>query len=362
MLQYILTGLAGIALGIVAMRVWQARGGAAELLPDAQPAGGQADAITATPVEQAEAGKDAASRRTRRLLAGSAVLAALAVGILIFRPFGGEPKAAPNLPTSQEKALADVETMISRLAARLKTNPDDGEGFRMLGWSYVMTGKPELAIKPYKRALVLLPENALVHAGYGEALTGIAGGTVPADAKAEFDKAHAIDPKEPRARYFIAMWQSQHGEKQQALDQWIALANDGPGDATWQADLHNQITKLAADLGVDVSARLKQPAPVTAGASGLPQVSQADIAAAKALPADQQQAMINSMVDGLAEKLKTDPGNVDGWVQLLRSRMVLKQADKAAQDLVAARKALAGNSAGLARVNASARDSGVPGA
>lgn len=83
--------------------------------------------------------------------------------------------------------------MISRLAERLEKNPDDGEGFRMLGWSYVMTGKPDQAIAPYKQALRLLPGNALVLSGYGEALVGAAGGKVTAEAKGMFEQTLKLD-------------------------------------------------------------------------------------------------------------------------------------------------------------------------
>ena len=346
MLQYVLTGLAGLALGIVIMRVWQARESATAAPGETKPA---ASATAATPA------------RTRNLLYAAAALVVIAVGYIALRPASDETAPAARLgAASKADGLADVDTMISRLAERLKANPEDGEGFRMLGWSYVMTGRPEQAIEPYKRALELLPKNATVQAGYGEALVGVAGGTVTDEAKAAFDRARALDPKEPRSRYFLAMWLAQHGKKQEALDQWIALANDGPADAQWQSDLHGQIVKTSAELGIDVSGKLKNPAPSAAPGSP-PQVTKANIDAANSLPAGQQQAMINDMVEGLADKLKSNPGDADGWVRLLRSRMVLKQSDQAGKDLAIARKALAGDAAGLKKVNDAASQYGVPG-
>lgn len=80
------------------------------------------------------------------------------------------------------------------------------------------------------------------------------------------------------------------------------------------------------------------------------------------LTAARELQQINQMVEGLASKLKSNPQNADGWARLLRSRMVLEQRDQAARDLVSARKALAGDQAGLAQVNAVAREVGVPGA
>lgn len=350
MIQYLLTGLAGLALGIVAMRVWQAR----------EPESGSPGAVPAR-VAPAEATSVQTGRTSGKLLLGAGAIAAAAVGIIAWRsvsaPDGGATLTA-TAAVGPTKALDDVDTMISRLAARLEKNPNDGEGFRMLGWSYVMTSRPDLAIAPYKRALALMPQSALVHSGYGEALVGVAKQTVTPEAKAQFDRAIALDPTEPRSRYFLALWQAQHGEERQALEKWVALANSGPADANWQTDLRRQIGETSAKLGIDVSARLKPSAPMAAA----PPVDSSAAQVISALPPAQQQASINQMVDGLAAKLKADPANAGRWVMLLRSRMVLKQGEQAGADLVTARRALANDKSGLASVDAAARELGIPGA
>ena len=352
MLQFLVTGLAGAALGIIALRTWQARD---TLFPkaDVAPADAPADTQTVQPMRLPS---------NRKLLLGAAGLVVLALAILLF--WDGKDADTPSTAAAgaNSQQLADVDTMISRLAERLEKNPQDGEGFRMLGWSYLMTGKPDLAIAPYKRALALLPKQANVHAGFGEALASSAGGKVTEDAKAAFDQALRLDPTEPRARYFEALWLAQNGQEARALDQWITLANSGPADATWQTDVRRQIDMVSKKLGVDVSGRLKSAAGPVGPVGALPPPDPAAVSAANALPETDRRAMIDQMVEGLANKLKANPANPDGWARLLRSRMVLKQPDQAARDLVIARKALAKDPAGLAQVNAVARETGVPGA
>ncbi|HEY6868997.1 MAG TPA: tetratricopeptide repeat protein [Novosphingobium sp.] len=354
MLQYLLTAAAGIVLGIVGMRVWQAR----------EPGAGAPAAPTAdAPAAPATPAKPIARMTPRHALIGAGVLVAAAIGVIALRD--GQPDANPALvppaAATAGKTVDDVDTMIGRLAARLKQNPQDGEGWRMLAWSYAMTGRPEQAIEPYKRALAILPNSALVHSGYGEALVGLAKDQVTPEAKAEFERAVALDPKEPRARYFLALWQAQHGAEKPALDKWVALANEGPADAPWQADVRRKITEVSAKLGLDVAARLKAPTPALGGASP-PPLDPQTIQSANAMPAADRQAMVDQMVGGLAEKLRANPADPDRWVLLLRSRMVLKQADQAASDLATARRALAGNAAGLSKVNAAAKEFGIPGA
>ncbi len=350
MLQYILTGLAGIALGVVGMRIWQSRGAAPESNGEVSDASSGTMGVAS-----------AASPRT--MLIGAIVLVALAGAVFLFRgpattesgseSASGAPSGAPS------QALDDVDTMIGRLAKRLEQNPNDGEGFRMLGWSYVMTGHPEKALEPYRRAITLLPQSAIAHAGYGEAMVGVAKDTVTPEAKAEFDRAIALDRNEPRARFFQALWLAQHGQEKQALEQWITLANDGPADAAWQEDLHKRIRDTASKLGVDVSSRLKNPPPVAAAAAA-PPIDSAAMQSASSLPASDRQAMVDQMVEGLAAKLRANPKDADGWIRLLRSRMVLNQGSQAARDLASARQAFAGNTAELARINAAAREFSVP--
>jgi len=67
------------------------------------------------------------------------------------------------------KPLPDVNTMIERLAARLKTKPEDVEGWRMLGWSYFNTARYKEAATAYARALELDPNSAELKLSYKQA-------------------------------------------------------------------------------------------------------------------------------------------------------------------------------------------------
>lgn len=354
LIQLLLTGLAGVALGVVIMRLIQSR------KEDGQGAGDVSGDI-ASPAADSAARPWQKLTQTQLILGGAAVLAVLAVGILLLRP-ASSPDTAGVLPATPQTGsleaakLDDVDTMISRLETRLKQNRSDGEGFRMLGWSFQNTGKPAEAVLAYANAVKLLPKRADVHAGYGEALVSVAGDKVTAEAKLHFDEALRIDPKEPRARFFSSLYKAQNGNERAALDEWIALSNGAAPDQPWQADVRQRIGKLAAKLGVDVSARLA-PSGSPAAIAGGPTLEQ--MAAARTLPVDQQQSMIDGMVNGLAAKLQRNPDDVDGWLKLIRSRVVLKDNARAKDDLAMARKTFAGQPAKLSQVNALAKELGL---
>jgi cytochrome c-type biogenesis protein CcmH len=362
-LQYFLTALAGIAVGMLALRMFQTSTQPSEV---AEAAGGAANdgakGWLAAKVPRLSALWKSQSKSSNLPLIAAAIILAVATGIFFFRSSASDNAEATELTPAAGSpqsgaALSDVDTMIAQLAARLEANPDDGEGFRMLGWSYLMTDKPQLALAPYQRALELLPDNASVHAGHGEVLVAIAAGTVTEEAKASFDRAIALDPIEPRARYFEGLWEEQHGRKQAALDAWVALVGSEPADAPWQADVRGKIARLADELGVDVSSALLP----TSLATTAPTIAPQTIEAAASLPEGQRQAMVDDMVEGLATRLRSNPADPDGWARLVRSRMVMGQPQRAATDLASARSALAGNRNALTMLENLAAELGVPG-
>jgi cytochrome c-type biogenesis protein CcmH len=367
MVSLILTGLAGVALGVVIMRLLQQQPAnvsqSAASMTEASPKPGESEPA-------AEQGLLGRFSKTQLMFGGAASLIAVSLGIVAFRPSEPAASAAANGSAASAAAtgagaaaaLDDVDTMISRLATRLKTDTTDGEGFRMLGWSYVNTAKPAEAVKAYMRAEELLPNRADVHAGYGEALVAVAKDVVTPEAKAQFDKAIALDPKEPRARFFASLYKAQNVDEKAALEEWIALSNSASPDQPWQGDVHQRIEKLAAKLGVSIAGRLKAPAAAPAAAvmpTGTGGPDAATVKAASALSEGERQGMINGMVDGLAAKLQANPEDVDGWIKLIRSRIVLKDTARAKDDLAMARKALASNPAKLGAINSVATELGL---
>ncbi len=355
MFEMIITALAGAAIGIVAMRLLQQ--GRAEKT-DAT----NSDSASTTETRSADS-PQAGSRFSRNQLIYGGAVALFLAGVLafVFRPAPQtSPVSAGPAPTSTEAAaadqnLADVDSMIAKVEQRVAQNPN-GEDFRMIGWSYLNTGRPEKAVEPYRQAAKLLPNRADVLSGYGEALTLSSGEKVSSEAKSLFDKALAIEPKEPRARFFIGLYKTQNGKEREALDDWISLANGSASDLPWQADLRKRVEALGSKLGVDLKGRVTVP---VAGAAKVAGPDEATMAAAQNLPPEDQKQMIDGMVEGLAAKLKANPGDAEGWAKLIRSRVVLKQTDKAHADLASARKALANKPEALKLLDALASELGL---
>jgi cytochrome c-type biogenesis protein CcmH len=240
--------------------------------------------------------------------------------------------------------LPSVEEMIDRLVARLAQNPKDIEGWRTLGWSYTNTGRFSEAEEAYAKAIELNPDSAEIRSARVDALVSAANGRVTTEAKKGIDDALRLDPKDARARFFQGLAKEQEGDRASALTEWVELLKDADSDEPWVSDLKDRVARLERDSGVD-------PHPLgskSVSANGLLETLKAQEGTPRAIdkgpsPEDVQRAeamlpaersnMIRGMVDGLASRLEQSPRDADGWIKLIRSRMVLGEDELAKQAL-----------------------------
>jgi cytochrome c-type biogenesis protein CcmH len=282
------------------------------------------------------------------------------------------PPAAPADPANDPQATAEIAQLITGLEKKVAQKPDDPQGWQLLGWAYFQTGRYADAATAYGKAVALNPAGAGYQSAWGEALVQAANGTVSPIAVAAFEKARAQDPNDARARYFLGLARQQRGDVKGALDDWFALLAESPADAPWVPQLRGVIGEAAQAAGIDVAARLAAVQPKAAGSAtaavpGLPAAPAApgptaqQMADAQGMAPADQQAMIRGMVDRLAGKLAANPRDEDGWLRLMRARMVLGEPAQAAKARDAALKAFAGDAAAEARIKAAATELGISG-
>ena len=330
-----------------------------------------------------DASRPLAARALSGVALGLAAMVALAAAALyasMGRPdlaTGNAPVAAqiaatadPEAdPASQAAADAEIAHLVTGLEARLAENPDDAEGWRMLGWSQYNLRRFEESARAYARAVALNPNGEGYQSAYAEALVQVAGGQITPDAKAAFLKAAAQDSSDARARYYLGIEKAQSGNLEGALDDWISLLGESAPDAPWVPQLRAIITATAAEAKVDVSARLAALAPPSTGgarvstpqapAGVMPSPSPEQVEAVQAMPPAAQQQMIRNMVEGLADKLKDNPRDEAGWLRLMRARSVLGEAAAARAARESALAAFANDTAAQARIRAAATEMGL---
>ncbi len=297
----------------------------------------------------------------RAILIAAFVLLATAIGYTIWRD------SADSAAATLSESPAAPDGQLAALEARVKAEPNSAEAWTALGAArFDMEDYPGAATA-YEKAVALSPDSAGLWSALGEVrVYSSKRDPLPANALAAFEKAIALDAKDPRARYFMAVKKDVAGDHKGAIEDWFALLAETPQGAPWEADLRRTIEQVGAIHKIDVAARLMntQARPLKAeempvAARAIPGPSRADMEAASQLPKGQQDAMIEGMVSGLEAKLKADPKNVDRWIMLMRSRMTLGETAKAAQAL---RDGIAANPDAAGRLKAQAQLLGVPGA
>lgn len=262
----------------------------------------------------------------------AALIAAFAIGFAISRKSDDAPA------NQQALAATTAAPTLAELEEHVRANPKDADAWQKLGFAYFADNRFADAADAYARATEIDPGQAVLWSALGEArVMASERDPMPAAAASAFERAIALDPKDPRARYFMAVKRDLDGEHQGALDDWLALLEETPQDAPWRADLVRTIEQVGKINGIDMTEKLaaagaKSPPPPMA-AQGIPGPTAQDLAAASALRPEQQQEMAQGMVARLEDRLKGDPGNVQGWIMLMRSRMTLGEPDKAKKAL-----------------------------
>lgn len=279
---------------------------------------------------KAETEGETAPLRSRRLASRLTIAAivvaipaiALSAYVTLGSPGMGEEPLAARM--ASPAANGDIGILIAKAEQHLAESPDDGRGWDVLAPIYLRTGRLEDAARAFRKAISLLGPTSARQSGLGEALVSASDGVVTDEARLVFQSARELDPGDPRPSFYLAIAMAQEGRKADAIAAFQALADSSPPDAPWLPAIRQQM------------AAIDQSTAANAPAIALGNPSQADIAAASDMAPADRMAMVNSMVTGLEARLKENPDNIEGWLRLIRSQVVLGDAGAAQASLARA--------------------------
>lgn len=290
------------------------------------------------------------------LAAFGAALAVLIVTLGYSAFGGGRVKPEANVTEA-----ADAPPSIEALEAAANAAPNDPDAWARLGMAHYDRDQYPQAAVAIERATRLAPNRSYLWSLLGETrIYSSEHDPMPAAAVEAFQKAIALDPKDPSARYFLAVRKDLAKDHEGAIADMLALLRDTPPGAPWESNLRRTIQQIGQINHIDVAARLaaiQQPAALAPAQAALPGPTQDQIRDAARLSPSDQESMARGMVDRLDARLQANGRDVPGWIMLMRSRMNLGEPAKAS---AAFKAAVAANPEAKDQLESEARSLGVP--
>ncbi|WP_417483935.1 c-type cytochrome biogenesis protein CcmI [Maricaulis salignorans] len=174
-------------------------------------------------------------------------IAAVALYMVIGTPDPVIPIEPEAVEVSDE--MRAVLDQVDALAAQMAANPDDAQGWAVLGQSYLSLGRYNEAAQAFDQAINIVPDSAFLFASLGQALLFDANGMMTPAAREAFARALDLEPTDVRSRFFMAEAQYQSGETDAAQAAWQALLAEAPPEASYRAMIEARLAAMATEPG-----------------------------------------------------------------------------------------------------------------
>lgn len=168
---------------------------------------------------------------------------------------GPAPAAHPG-GTSVE--MPPLEVMVQRLAEKMEQNPENLEGWMMLGRTYFAIGERERALYALEKAYSLSPENPDVLVAYAEAIAANNDSELAGRPAELIQAALEIDPEHSSARWLEGLVSFQDARYAKAAEQWGSLVATFESDSDEAEELRGYIAEAHSRAGSESE---QSPAP-----------------------------------------------------------------------------------------------------
>lgn len=200
--------------------------------------------------------------------------------------------AASAEAPEEEKHAGDMEASISALAERMQQNPDDQQGWMLLGRSYLITGKFDQAVAAYEHAVRLAPQDLDVKSYYAEALARAQQGRADGKPMQIIEEILARDPNHKNALWMAGAVAATRKDTAKAVEYWSRLQKQFPAGGEEFKDIGRYLAQVQglpvpAEAAPGKPAESGQAAPAATGGKSIRvKVELADAVKARVAPED----------------------------------------------------------------------------
>ena len=173
----------------------------------------------------------------------------LPIGAIVLYLFVGSPLALylPEANQGQPQLTQqDIEGMVERLAQRLEKDPNNAEGWQMLGRSYAALQRMPEALAAYKKALALNPNNAPLLVDYAD-LLAFENKSIKGEPIRLVQKALQIDPNNLKGLALAGTASFETGDYKKAEEYWSKAKGLVPADSEFARGMDENIAAARAE-------------------------------------------------------------------------------------------------------------------
>ena len=180
---------------------------------------------------------------------------------LLGTPEGLAPDEYQPPAVSQQQQSDQIKQMVAGLAARLEDEPNNAEGWKMLGRSYLVLERYAEARKAFEQAVKLMPDDAQVLVDLADTIAMTSGQSLAGRPMELIEHALRIEPQNEKALWLAGTAAYDSKDYRKALEYWQRLyAMQQPGTEGAKA-MESNIAEVQTLLGEPVTT----PAVTTAG-------------------------------------------------------------------------------------------------
>ncbi|MDP2008148.1 MAG: c-type cytochrome biogenesis protein CcmI [Rubrivivax sp.] len=193
-----------------------------------------------------------------------------------------EAAAQGDPHTMDEKQFADA---VEKMAERLKSEPDNAEGWAILARSYARMGRFAEAVPTYEKALALAPDDPRLLADYADTVAMKNDRNLEGEPTKLVERALKIDPDNAKALALAGTAAFNRKDYTTAVRHWERLAKVAPPDATFLPQLQSSVDEARSLGGMPPGPRLVPTgAPAAPAAAATPPKAEQAAGTAPAAP------------------------------------------------------------------------------
>jgi cytochrome c-type biogenesis protein CcmH len=163
--------------------------------------------------------------------------------------------AADGKPAPHAVGAEQIAAMTEKLAERLKSRPDDVEGWSMLARSYSVLGRHAEALKAYEKALSLRKDDPTLLADYADSMAVNNNSDLTGEPMKLVERALKLDPKNLKALYLAGTQAFNTKDYTSAVQIWEKMVAVSPPGNVFAQQVEPAIVEARRLAGMPPAAK-----------------------------------------------------------------------------------------------------------